>query len=97
MRLLERSNRGVSLTAAGSVFYEEMRAVLARLEHARGKALRADQGDIGMLEFSFDFTRPDGSRHSDSSVDVFRYRDGSIASLRAYTDSYPLRQALGIA
>ena len=53
MRLLERSNRGVSLTAAGSVFYEETRAVLARLEHARGKALRADRGDIGMLAVGF--------------------------------------------
>ena len=53
VRLLERSNRGVSLTAAGSVFYEETRAVLARLEHARGKALRADRGDIGMLAVGF--------------------------------------------
>lgn len=53
MRLLERTNRGVSLTAAGSVFYEETRAVLARLEHARGKALRADRGDIGMLAVGF--------------------------------------------
>jgi DNA-binding transcriptional LysR family regulator len=53
MRLLERTNRGVSLTAAGLVFYEEIRAVLARLEHARGKALRADRGDIGMLAVGF--------------------------------------------
>jgi DNA-binding transcriptional LysR family regulator len=53
MRLLERTNRGVSLTAAGSVFFEETRAVLARLEHARGKALRADRGDIGMLAVGF--------------------------------------------
>jgi DNA-binding transcriptional LysR family regulator len=53
VRLLERTNRGVSLTAAGSVFYEETRAVLARLEHARGKALRADRGDIGMLAVGF--------------------------------------------
>ena len=53
VRLLERTNRGVSLTAAGSVFYEETRAVLERLEHARGKALRADRGDIGMLSVGF--------------------------------------------
>ena len=53
VRLLQRTNRGVSLTAAGSVFYEETRAVLARLEHARGKALRADRGDIGMLAVGF--------------------------------------------
>jgi DNA-binding transcriptional LysR family regulator len=53
VRLFERSNRGVSLTAAGSVFYEETRAVLARLEHAKSKALRADRGDIGMLAVGF--------------------------------------------
>jgi DNA-binding transcriptional LysR family regulator len=53
VRLLERTNRGVSLTAAGVVFYEETRAVLERLEHARSKALRADRGDIGMLSVGF--------------------------------------------
>lgn len=53
VRLFERSNRGVSLTAAGSVFFEETRAVLARLEHAKSKALRADRGDIGMLSIGF--------------------------------------------
>lgn len=53
VRLLQRTNRGVSLTAAGSVFYEETRAVLARLEHARGKTLRADRGDVGMLAVGF--------------------------------------------
>jgi DNA-binding transcriptional LysR family regulator len=53
MRLLERTNRGVSLTAAGSVFFEETRAVLARLEHARDEALRVDRGDIGMLAVGF--------------------------------------------
>jgi DNA-binding transcriptional LysR family regulator len=53
VRLLERTNRGVSLTAAGVVFFEETRAVLARLEHAKSKALRADRGDAGMLSVGF--------------------------------------------
>lgn len=53
VRLFERTNRGVVLTAAGSVFYEEIRAVLARLEHAKGKALQAGRGDIGMLSIGF--------------------------------------------
>jgi DNA-binding transcriptional LysR family regulator len=53
VRLLERSNRGVSLTAAGAIFFEETRAVFARLEHAKSKALRADRGDIGMLSIGF--------------------------------------------
>lgn len=51
--LFERSNRGVSLTTAGAVFYEEVRAVLARLEHARSKTLQADRGDVGMLCIGF--------------------------------------------
>jgi DNA-binding transcriptional LysR family regulator len=53
VRLFERSNRGVSLTAAGLVFFAETRAVLARLEHAKSQALRADRGDIGMLSIGF--------------------------------------------
>jgi DNA-binding transcriptional LysR family regulator len=53
VRLLERTNRGVSLTAAGAVFFEETRAVLARLEHAKSRAVRADRGDAGMLSVGF--------------------------------------------
>jgi DNA-binding transcriptional LysR family regulator len=52
-RLLTRTNRGVALTTSGQVFYEEIRAVLARLESARGKALQADRGDVGMLSVGF--------------------------------------------
>jgi DNA-binding transcriptional LysR family regulator len=52
-RLLARTNRGVSLTTSGQVFYEEIRAVLGRLESARGKALQADRGDVGMLAVGF--------------------------------------------
>ncbi|HEY1899954.1 MAG TPA: LysR family transcriptional regulator [Steroidobacteraceae bacterium] len=52
-QLLVRTNRGVSLTASGQVFYEEVRAVLARLESARNKALQADGGDVGMLAVGF--------------------------------------------
>jgi DNA-binding transcriptional LysR family regulator len=52
-QLLERSNRGVSLTPAGLVFFEETRTVLARLEHAKREALRANRSDIGMLSIGF--------------------------------------------
>ena len=52
-QLLERSNRGVSLTPAGMVFFEETRAVLARLEHAKKETLRANRSDIGMLSIGF--------------------------------------------
>jgi len=53
VRLLERSNRGVSLTAAGSVFFTETRALLARLEHAKSEAQRAGRGDTGLLSIGF--------------------------------------------
>lgn len=52
-QLLERSNRGVSLTPAGSVFFEEVRIVLARLEHAKKATLRANRSDVGMLSIGF--------------------------------------------
>ena len=53
VRLFERSNRGVSVTAAGSVFYEEVVVVLARLEHARNKTLQVGRGDVGSLSVGF--------------------------------------------
>ncbi len=52
-RLFDRTNRGVSLTAAGSVFYEEMRAVLVRLEHGKTMARQAAQGHVGTLSIGF--------------------------------------------
>jgi DNA-binding transcriptional LysR family regulator len=52
-RLLERSNRGVSLTAAGSIFLDEMRAVLARLEHGKMRTKQAGRGDVGRLAIGF--------------------------------------------
>src|SRR3546814_6404755 len=53
VKLFERNNRGVSLTAAGSAFYDEARAALARLEHATMRTLQADRGDAGMLSTGF--------------------------------------------
>lgn len=52
-RLFDRSNRGVTLTAAGSVFYEEMRAVLVRLEQAKTRTRQAGQGHVGTLSIGF--------------------------------------------
>jgi DNA-binding transcriptional LysR family regulator len=52
-RLLARTNRGVTLTSPGQVFYEEIRVVLARLESVRRKTLEADRGDVGMLSVGF--------------------------------------------
>jgi DNA-binding transcriptional LysR family regulator len=51
--LLVRTNRGVSLTSSGQVFYEEVRGVLGRLEGARRKTLQAHRGDVGVLSVGF--------------------------------------------
>src|SRR6202000_2060867 len=51
--LLARTNRGVSLTASGRVFYEEVRAILARLESARTRMLQAGRGAGGLLSVGF--------------------------------------------
>ena len=53
VRLLARTNRGITLTAAGSVFYDESRALLARLEHAKSKTRQAGRGEIGTLSVGF--------------------------------------------
>jgi DNA-binding transcriptional LysR family regulator len=52
-QLFRRHNRGVSLTAAGSMFLEEMRAVLSRVDHAKELILRAGRGDVGTLRVGF--------------------------------------------
>lgn len=53
VKLLERTNRGVVLTAAGAVFFAETRAVLARLDHAKRETVRAGRGEVGMLSIGF--------------------------------------------
>ncbi|MBX5461538.1 MAG: LysR family transcriptional regulator [Steroidobacteraceae bacterium] len=53
VRLLDRTNRGVTLTPAGQVFLDEIRAVLRRLDQARIKAQHAGQGEVGTLSVGF--------------------------------------------
>jgi len=53
VRLFERSSKGVVLTAAGKAFYPEARAILARMQHARVAAQRADRGEHGTLDVGF--------------------------------------------
>ncbi len=51
--LLTRSNRGVTPTAAGVIFYEEVRAILQRLDQASGRARQVQRGDVGVLSVGF--------------------------------------------
>lgn len=53
VRLLDRTNRGVALTTAGQVFFDETRAVLARLERGKEKARNAGRGEVGTLSIGF--------------------------------------------
>jgi DNA-binding transcriptional LysR family regulator len=53
VRLLERTNRRVELTAAGGVFLVEARATLAQAERAAAMAGRAERGEVGELRIGF--------------------------------------------
>jgi len=53
VRLCTRTSKGVHLTAAGKVFYDECCAMLARVQSARLLAQRADRGELGCLSLGF--------------------------------------------
>ena len=53
VRLFERSPRGVELTAAGALFYEDAKAALARLDSAKKRARQAELGEVGTLAIGF--------------------------------------------
>lgn len=53
VRLFERNNHSVSLTAAGSVFLDRARDVLRGVEAAVSTARQAANGEIGSLVFGF--------------------------------------------
>lgn len=55
--LLFRTKRVVRLTAAGVVFLEEARRILAAAEDAKVRALRAASGEVGQLSIAF-FSAP---------------------------------------
>ena len=52
-RLLNRTTRTVALTAAGTVFLAEARAVLERMERAVEAAGRADRGEAGAVRVGY--------------------------------------------
>lgn len=52
-RLLQRTPKGVVLTAAGSVFLEDARRILAQADRAVDRSKAADRGEIGRLDVAF--------------------------------------------
>ncbi len=53
VRLLERTNRKVTLTHAGAVFLEESRALLAHAHRASTRAMQAQRGQVGRLNIGY--------------------------------------------
>jgi DNA-binding transcriptional LysR family regulator len=52
-KLFLRTQRSVSLTAAGALILEEARQVLAQADRARAVALQAGRGELGVVEVGF--------------------------------------------
>lgn len=53
VRLLNRTNRHVELTAAGRIFLDEVRGILTQVDHAAETASRAGRGEFGKLRISY--------------------------------------------
>ena len=52
-KLFMRSNRSVQLTAAGTVFLEEVKSILEHADEAKRAAQRAARGEVGILRIGF--------------------------------------------
>lgn len=65
--LLERTNRRVTLTAAGDVFLAECRQILNQVEHGVRVAQRVAQGEIGQLVVGFE-----GAAHNSLILGIIR-------------------------
>lgn len=52
-QLLERTPKGVTLTAAGHSFLEDARKILAQADRAKERTIAADRGEIGRLDVGF--------------------------------------------
>src|SRR5690242_17964377 len=57
-QLLERSKRRVRLTAAGALFLDDARRILALSAQAAQTARRAGRGEVGELRIGFTYSTP---------------------------------------
>ncbi|SUC31347.1 Ben and cat operon transcriptional regulator [Providencia rettgeri] len=74
-KLLERNNRNVALTAAGTMFLKEAYQILAQVDAAATKAARMEKGELGELSIGFTSTTP--------------FMHKVTMSLRQYREAYP--------
>lgn len=85
-RLLARTNRSVSLTAAGAQFLADSRQILSQVEAAAVRAARLHQGETGELRIGFTSSAPFIKPISDS-LSQFRkgYPDVHLQTLEINT------------
>ncbi|MGO2333884.1 LysR family transcriptional regulator [Providencia sp.] len=74
-KLLERNNRNVSLTPAGTMFLKEAYQILSQVDAAAIKAARMEKGELGELSIGFTSTTP--------------FMHKVTMSLRQYRETYP--------
>ncbi|WP_353168766.1 LysR family transcriptional regulator [Providencia sp.] len=74
-KLLERNNRNVALTPAGTMFLKEAYQILAQVNAAATKAARMEKGELGELSIGFTSTTP--------------FMHKVTMSLRQYRETYP--------
>jgi DNA-binding transcriptional LysR family regulator len=79
-RLFNRTNRRVTLTAAGGLFLIESQDILARVDHAIDVAQRAQRGEVGELRIGFTRSTP-LSGHIPRAIFVFRQASPSVQLL----------------
>lgn len=72
-RLLARTNRSVSLTAAGKQFLADSRQILTQVDDAAARAARLHQGETGELRIGFTSSAPFIKAVSDT-LSTFRRR-----------------------
>ncbi len=98
-RLFARTNRSVSLTAAGKQFLADSRQILAQVDEAAARAARLHHGETGELRIGFTSSAPFIKAVSDT-LSMFRQRLPDVHILTRETNTreqiVPLSEGLWI-
>ena len=85
-RLFARTNRSVSLTAAGKQFLADSRQILAQVDDAAARAARLHHGETGELRIGFTSSAPFIKAVSDT-LSMFRQRYPDVHILTRETNT----------
>ena len=85
-RLFARTNRSVSLTAAGKQFLADSRQILAQVDEAAARAARLHHGETGELRIGFTSSAPFIKAVSDT-LSMFRQRLPDVHILTRETNT----------